>query len=321
MPRVAIVIVTYNSAAEIGRCLDALAGPPESEVEILVVDNASADNTRDEVVARNRRRNVRLIANPSNAGFAAALNQGVRASTAPLILSLNPDALLVRGLDAMADCLEQTGTGAVGGMLIGEDGTPQRGFMARSLPTPAALVFEVLGVNRIWPGNPVNWHYRCLGLDPMGSESKNVSLVDQPAGAFLMFSRAVWETVGGFDERFRPIWFEDVDFCARLKTAGFRIFYHPSAVALHTGSHSIAPLPLENRERYWYGSLLKYAAKHYRSPAFRTVCLAVVAGAFFRAFLGFPRYRWRSFAVYGGIVGLALSRAFDRRRNIRASFV
>src|SRR5580658_4823342 len=188
MPRVAIVIVTYNSAAEIGRCLDALAGPPESEVEILVVDNASADNTRDEVVARKSRDNIQLIANPSNAGFAAALNQGVRASTAPLILSLNPDALLVRGLDAMADCLEQPGTGAVGGMLTGEDGTPQRGFMARNLPTPAALVFEVLGVNRLWPGNPVNWHYRCLGLNPIAPDPMpdpmNLSVVEQPAGAF-----------------------------------------------------------------------------------------------------------------------------------------
>jgi N-acetylglucosaminyl-diphospho-decaprenol L-rhamnosyltransferase len=316
MPRVAIVIVTYNSAAEIGRCLDALAGLPESEVEILVVDNASADRTREEVVARRSRHNLQLIANPGNAGFAAALNQGVRASTAPLILSLNPDALLVRGLDAMADCLEHRGTGAVGGMLTGEDGTPQTGFMARNLPTPAALVFEVLGINRLWPGNPANWHYRCLALEPM-----NVSLVDQPAGAFLMFSRAAWELVGGFDERFRPVWFEDVDFCARIKAAGLRIFYHPAAVAIHAGSHSVGRLPLENRERYWYGSLLKYAAKHYRSTAFRTICLAVAAGAFVRAFLGFPRYKWRSFAVYGGIVGLALSRAFDRRRNIRASVV
>src|SRR5580658_7124662 len=98
MPRVAIVIVTYNSAAEIGRCLDALASLPESEVQILVVDNASADNTRDEVVARRSRPNLQLRANPTNAGFASALNSGVRASTAPLILSLNPDALLVHGL-------------------------------------------------------------------------------------------------------------------------------------------------------------------------------------------------------------------------------
>jgi len=298
MPRVAIVIVTYNSAAEIGGCLDALA---ETGAEILVVDNASADSSRDEVTARK----IRLIANPTNAGFAAALNQGVRATTAPLILSLNPDAHLVKGLDAMAACFEQPKTGAVGGMLIGEDGAPQTGFMARNLPTPAALVFEVLGINRLWPGNRVNWHYRCLGVDTM-----SVSPVDQPPGAFLMFSRAAWETVGGFDERFGPVWFEDVDFCARLKPAGYCTYYNPLGVAKHTGSHSVGSLALENRQRYWYGSLLEYAAKHYRSSAFRTICAAVAVGAVGRAVLGFPRYGLKAFAVYGGIVGLALGRAF-----------
>jgi N-acetylglucosaminyl-diphospho-decaprenol L-rhamnosyltransferase len=300
MARVAIVIVTYNSAAEIGGCLDALAGLSEDEAEILVVDNASTDSTRDEVLARG----IRLIANAANAGFAAAVNQGVRETKAPLILSLNPDAHLVRGLDAMADLLEQPRTGAVGGMLIGQDGNPQLGFMARNLPTPAALVLEVLGINRLWPRNRVNWRYRCLGLDGM-----SVALVDQPAGAFLMFSRAVWALVGGFDERFWPIWFEDVDFCARIKSAGFCAYYHPLGVAKHSGSHSIEGLLLENRERYWYGSLLEYAAKHYSSSAFRTTCVAVAIGAVFRAVSGFPRDKLKALAVYGGIFSLALSRA------------
>lgn len=303
MSRVAIVIVTYNSGAEIGGCLDALAGARlGSGAEILVVDNASTDNTRDEVVARG----VRLIANPANTGFAAAVNQGVRETSAPLVLLLNPDASLVRGLDTMAACFDRPETGAVGGMLIGEDGAPQTGFMARNLPTPAVLLLEVLGINRLWPHNPVNWHYRCLGLD-RGS----VSLVGQPAGAFLMFSRAVWETVGGFDERFWPIWFEDVDFCARIKTAGFLSYFHPECVAKHAGSHSIRGLLFEKRERYWYGSLLGYAAKHYRSSVFVTICLAVAVGAVFRAVWGFPRNKFRVFVVYGGIVGLALSRAFS----------
>ena len=304
MARVAIVIVSYNSAAEIGRCLDALIALCGADTEILVVDNASVDNTRDEVVARG----IALIANPANAGFAAALNQGVRAASAPLILSLNPDTQLVSGLNEMASLLENSVdpmAGAVGGQLIGDDNLPQKGFMARSLPTPAALAFEVLGINRLWPGNPVNWHYRCLGLDLM-----RVSRVEQPAGAFLMFSRAAWETVGGFDDSFAPVWFEDVDFCARLLRAGYCTYYHPGASAKHSGSHSIEPLALENRERYWYGNLLKYAAKHYASAAFRTTCIAVAVGAVLRAFRGFPRTGFKAFAVYGGIVGLALGRGF-----------
>ena len=95
-PRVAILIVTFNSAAEIGGCLEALERL--TDVEILVIDNASTDTTRDEVA----RRGVRLIPNSYNAGFAGAVNQGVRATSAPLILLLNPDAYLRRGLDALA---------------------------------------------------------------------------------------------------------------------------------------------------------------------------------------------------------------------------
>jgi GT2 family glycosyltransferase len=305
MERVGVVIVTYNSGSEIGACLDALTNVVAIDLEIIVVDNASSDVTRVET----EKRNVRLIANPTNAGFAAAVNQGVRATKAPLVLSLNPDTCLISGLDAMAACFAEPATGAVGGMLIGDDGKPQTGFMARNLPSPAALIFEVLGINRLWPSNPVNWHYRCLGLNCM-----EAALVDQPAGAFLMFSRAAWEKVGGLDERFWPIWFEDVDFCARLKSSGFRIYYHPESVAKHSGSHSIGRLVLEKRESYWYGSLLEYAAKHFRSVAFRTTCVAVAVSAVLRAVVGFPRYKFKALEVYGGIAGLALSRAFHGRR-------
>ena len=304
MARVAIVVVTWNSAGEIGACLDALAGWPGDEIEVAVVDNASTDTTRAEVTARG----VRLIANEENAGFAAAVNQGVRATSAPLILLLNPDARLLGGLDVLAARFDDPATGAAGGLLLDHSGRPQAGFMARNLPTPAALICEVLGINRLWPRNPVNWHYRCRGLDPM-----TAALVGQPAGAFLMFSRDVWQKVGGFDERFYPIWFEDVDFCARVKAAGFRIWYDPGAVAKHTGAHSIRALALENRERYWYGSLLRYAGKHYRSISFRTVCLAVAAGAVFRAARGIPRGSRKVFRVYSSIAGLALGRIFSPR--------
>jgi N-acetylglucosaminyl-diphospho-decaprenol L-rhamnosyltransferase len=310
MARVAVVIVTYNSAAEVGGCLGALG--EIHGLEVVVVDNASADSTRDEV----RRCGFRLIANSTNTGFAAAVNQGVRSTTAPLILLLNPDAHLVGGLDALAARLETSHAGAVGGMLVGADGEPQRGFMARNLPSPAALILEVLGVNRLFPRNRVNWHYRCLGLSPM-----TMAPVDQPAGAFLMFSRSAWEAVGGFDERFWPVWFEDVDFCARIKSAGFCTYYDPEGVARHSGAHSIRSLSLENRERYWYGSLLKYADKHYCSPAFRTVCAAVIICAAFRAVALFPRAGFKAFAVYGGVIGLALNRVFRSGGSVRASVV
>ena len=139
--------------------------------------------------------------------------------------------------------------------------------MARSLPSPAALIFEILGMNSLFPGNPVNWHYRCLGLDPV-----TPGIVEQPAGAFLMFPRKVWERLGGFDERFRPVWFEDVDFCARVKQAGLFVALQSGGGRNTYGSSLCGTLSLEIRERYWYGSLLEYAAKHYPTAAFRLVC-------------------------------------------------
>jgi GT2 family glycosyltransferase len=316
MPRVAIVIVTYNSASEIGGCLDALLRMDPLEgmdasagmlgIETLVVDNASADTTRELVTGRG----VRLIANPLNAGFAAAVNQGVRATSAPLVLLLNPDAHLERGLHHLTALFDDPATAAAGGMLTGPDGRPQTGFMARNLPTPLALIFESLGINALWPGNPVNWHYRCLGMDPVTPQ-----LVEQPAGAFLMFSRKIWHRVGGFDERFWPLWFEDVDFCTRLRRTGLNVYYNPNAVARHTGGHSISTLLVEIRERYWYGSLLEYASKYYRPIAYRAVCLAVLSGAAFRAIRGFPRDGLKAFAVYGAVCRLAAGRFFRLRRS------
>jgi N-acetylglucosaminyl-diphospho-decaprenol L-rhamnosyltransferase len=307
MARVAVVIVTYNSGGEIGGCLDALIAVPD--LEVLVVDNASVDDTCEQV----RRRAVRLLVNQRNAGFAGGVNQGVRATDAPLVLLLNPDAHLRRGLDTLAAQFQVPNTGAAGGMLIGTDGSPQTGFMARNLPTPAALILEVLGINRLWPHNPVNWHYRCLG-----ERWDRPHPVGQPAGAFLMFSREAFEKVGGFDERFWPVWFEDVDFCAKLKQAGYRVVYHPDAVARHSGGHSVSTLGLAIRQLYWYDSVLEYGAKYYSPLYFRSLCFAVAAGAVFRAapaglMQGSVRGGLKAFAVYGAVVRLAVRRMFGLR--------
>jgi GT2 family glycosyltransferase len=266
-----IIIVTYNSAAEIGPCLDAAIS---TGAEIVVVDNASSDDTVAEVA----RRNIRLIANRKNFGFAAAVNQGFTVLNSAYVLLLNPDAVIRGSLDALREACDLPGSAGAGGCLIDAAGRPQAGFVVRSLPTPAALILESLLLNRVWPGNPVNRRYRCLGWDySVRSEA------EQPAGAFLMVRRAVWHELGGLDERFFPVWFEDVDFCCRIRDRGYRLYYVPDALATHAGGHSIPNLSLEMRLFYWYGSLLRYAAKHFRPTAFRAVCLAVVTGSIFRS--------------------------------------
>ena len=270
----AIIVVTYQSGAEIGACLDAARG---TGAEIVVVDNGSGDDTVGEV----RRRGVRLFENRANRGFAAAVNQGVRATTAPLLLLLNPDAVIQGGVELLAGACSRPNTGIAGGRLVDECGRPQIGFVVRRFPRPVVLAMETLLVNRLWPRNPLNWHYRCLGMDHASPGE-----VDQPAGAFLMFRRELWERLGGFDEGFYPLWFEDVDFCLRARQVGYHAYYVPGAVAKHTGAHSVRKISLESRQLYWYGSLLRYASKHFSSAEARGLCLIVIAGSVLRFLAG-----------------------------------
>lgn len=170
-------------------------------LSIVVVDNASGDDT----LAR-MRPGTRVIANTENKGFAAAVNQGVRASDSEFVLLLNPDTQLLTSVDELIHASSQYGLAS--GKLVDKTRRAQKGFTIRRFPTPAALLFEMFGVNRLWPSNPVNRRYRYLDrdLDQPGP-------VEQPAGAFLMFRRDVWNQLGGMDESFYPVWFEDVDFC------------------------------------------------------------------------------------------------------------
>jgi N-acetylglucosaminyl-diphospho-decaprenol L-rhamnosyltransferase len=293
MNQTGVVVVTYNSADVIGRCLDSCA-----ELTIVVVDNASSDATRDIV---QQRPSVKLISNAGNRGFAAAVNQGVAAIDTELVLLLNPDAELVTAIDPMAEACAREGVGAAGGRLVDETGKVQSGFTLRRFPTPAALIFEVLGINRMLPGNPVNRRYRCLDVD-----LDQPAEADQPPGAFLMFRRELWQRLGGFDTQFHPLWFEDVDFCKRARNLGLKIQYVPQVIAHHRGGHSIASLDWGCRQVYWYVSLLRYASKHFRPYAYRGVSAAVVLGSIFRAAIEMMRSRsTRPLKVYATVAKVA----------------
>ena len=275
MSQAVAIVVTYNSEPFIGRCLDSCL---ERGVRAVVVDNASTDGNVREV---RQRPGAALLENPVNRGFAAAVNQGVAATHEEFILLLNPDAELLSGVEALVEACRQPGVGAAGGKLVDSAGRPQRGFSVRSLPTAATLIFESLGLNRVWKTNPVNRRYRCLGLD-----LDTPADVEQPAGAFLMFRRDAWSQVGGLDEAFTPVWFEDVDFCKRLLDAGYRIRYEPKGVAQHAGARSVALLDQICRQAYWYGSLLMYTQRHLRPAGRRLVALAVLAGLAPRTVMG-----------------------------------
>lgn len=283
MAHCSVILVTYNSGASIGACLEALG---DGDYEVVVVDNASQDDSVARVQEIAAQHPLQLLRISRNIEFAAAVNHGVRAASGRVLLVLNPDAIAELGaVAALLQCMGHFDADAAGGALLGTDGRTARGFTFRRLPTFWALIFEATLVNYIWPGNPVNRRYRCLDAD-----YSQIQQVEQPAGACLAVTRKAWDEVGGFDEQFFPVWFEDVDLCQRLWAHGCKIMYCPEAHFRHSGAHSVGQLTFRQRQLYWYTNMLRYARKHFSQGEVLLLRLAILKGMLLRS-LG---------AVFGG---------------------
>jgi GT2 family glycosyltransferase len=268
------IVVAHNSGAHIEECLHALCG--HAGWDIVLLDNASSDDTLARV--RKFRDRVRIIANDQNRGFCGAVNHCVAVTNSSVVVVLNPDTVAMSGaLDRLAAAIENSSVGAAGGMLVGRDGKPQLGFIFRQFPTLFAMVGETLLLNRLWPTNPWNRRYRCFQAD-----YSKAQVVDQPAGAALAFRREVWQQLGGFDEQFYPVWFEDVDFCRRARNCGWQLFYEPTAVFGHSGGHSVEQLPFPQRQLFWYRNLLRYFRKHHGRGQSLVLQISIAIGMMMR---------------------------------------
>ena len=314
MFRCSVIIVTYNSADAIEECLRALGS---QGCEVVVVDNASQDDTVERVRLASHELELQLITISRNIGFAGAANQGARAASGDVLLLLNPDAVAEPGaIDALLGCLAGTQASAVGGALVAENGQPEKGFTFRRLPTLASLMFEALLINQFWPQNPVNRSYRCLDADYLREQP-----VQQPAGACLAVRREVWNALGGMDPDFYPVWFEDVDFCARLLAAAGVIFYCPNARFGHSGAHSVRQMKFENKQMFWYRNMVRYATKHLGTVRAGLLRVSIVIGMSLRilaALLGLAPEGIRvqdSLRGYArvGLWALGLFRVFEPR--------
>ncbi len=266
---ISAILVTHNSRTVIGRCLDSLLA---TEAEVVVVDNASADGTANLIGERYPA--VVLIRSNANLGFAAAANLGARRSQGTALLFLNPDTVCQGPLAPLEGVLHSSEKlAAVAPRLVDGRGRTQIGFNVRRLPTTLSLLFEMLLLNRLFPNNPVNRRSRCLDLD-----HERPAEVEQPAGACLLVRRSCWERCGGFDEAFFPLWFEDVDFCKRLRDAGGTILFWPQISFEHQGGHSLESLTFSEKQIYWYRNLLYYVRKHLSGRAGLLLRGALICG-------------------------------------------
>lgn len=277
---VSIVIVNWNSGPFLERCVASLI-EHAPVCEIIIVDNDSKDSSLG-FIERSGLPLV-LLRNERNAGFAAACNQGWRAGSGDKVLFLNPDTgCLDQGVENLCRLLErEPGVWAVGGRLLHQTGKYQSGFNLRSFPTVAAVAAEMLLLDEVCPQNPWTRKYRLTDRDDSVAGD-----VDQPAAACFMVRRSVLESIGGFDERFYPAWFEDVDLCKRIRAAGGRIAYEPHACFSHQGGVSLRSMTREEFLRLYHTNQIRYFEKHHGASAAARVRRLVIAGLVLRSTAG-----------------------------------
>ena len=240
-----IIIVSFNTRDLLKKCLDSLP----SSSEIIVIDNGSTDGTV-EMLKKTKEPKIKLIENKENVGFAKAVNQGLRKAGGEYLLLLNSDIFVKK--DALEKLVAfakgQSQAGVVGGRLLNPDGSLQGSCFY--LPTMSRIIKE------FWLNGP-------------STLSKYTPLEDKPVeveaviGAVFLIPKKVLQKVGFFNERYF-MYFEDLDYCRRVREAGFKVYYLPEAEFIHEHGASGKSIP-QQTHRWLVGSSKVYhgTAKYY----------------------------------------------------------
>jgi len=271
-----VVIVNWNSGQYLTRLLASLEPLLPELRSVMVVDNASKDESLE---AASHFPAVTLRQFPTNRGFAAAANQGVSESDSKFLLLLNPDievrAQTVRELYRRIEANPAIAIAC--GRLVNPDGSSQDRFQLRPLPGFWNVITDVLFLDEV--------------IKPIAKRTEAASAgrsgvrVEQPAAACWLLRKEAWLELRGFDESFVPAWFEDVDFCKRLQASRWEIRWFPDLELTHRGGVSLETLKYSDFMRFYYGNLLRYLKKHH--PLWHPVLwLPVMAGSRVRMFLG-----------------------------------
>jgi GT2 family glycosyltransferase len=291
LPDVSVVIVNWNAGEYLTRAVASVfADPFPGAVEVLVVDNASSDDSIARLRATESRAHV--VQRTENTGFARGCNAGIRASRGRHLLLLNPDAELRPGalaaLMGAADAYPDAGV--LGGVVVAPDGVVDPASR-RNVPTPAMALTRLVGVP---------WIARLLvpAYNVEATRKERAPEVGAVSGSFLLLRRSVFEALNGFDERFF-LYAEDLDLCHRARIAGWTVRSVTAAEAVHHKHVCAAKAPYRALW-YFYWTMILFHSKHYAARHWRIVNLAVYAAVV------------TLFAVR--VVGVAVGRRRDRFR-------
>lgn len=263
-----VVIITYNSSQYISECLRTLLLELGSrKAEIIFIDNKSDDNSLELVTKFSESElpeniSVQIITNDLNKGYAPANNQGMKNSSGEYVLLLHPDVNMCKNsLNSMLDTLnEESSIGMVAPQFLFPDGSVQPS--CRRFPNYLSVIYEALGLTRLFRKSKTFNAWKMGDFDHSSRRE-----VDQPMSACVLLKREVLDQVGLMDEQF-VMFFNDVDWCKRIKDADWKILFNPDAKVEHVLGGSVKFVRSRMILRSHTGFYL-YFHKHFRKPSQR----------------------------------------------------
>jgi len=255
--KISIIVVNWNSGKQLSDCMKTISNAAlhaRFEIEVIVVDNASSDDSL--VGVADSSKYVKVIRNSTNRGFAAACNQGAFVACGEYFLYLNPDTRLNdNALVSPVEFMSRPGNNkiAICGINLKDDsGRPSTS--AAHFPSVRNIATDILGLSRLAPS---------LFSSHMltATEMPSSRIVDQVIGAYFMIRRDVFNACGGFDEQFF-VYYEEVDLSKRVYEIGFQSYYLANVSSFHKGGGCSEQVKAY-RLFYSLQSRLKYIKKHF----------------------------------------------------------
>ncbi len=270
--QLSIIIVNYNVKYFLEHCLlSVIKACKNIDAEILVVDNNSTDGSKAYVETKFK--SVRFFWNKENVGFGKANNFALLFAKGEHILFLNPDTIVPE--DCFTNCLaffeKHIDCGALGVRMIDGAGNFLK-ESKRSLPTPAAGFFKMVGLAELFPSSKLFAQYYAGHI----SEKEN-NTVNVLAGAFMMLSKKAIALTKGFDESFF-MYGEDIDLSYRIQKAGLQNYYLGDTTIIHFKGESTQKKSA-NYIKHFYGAIKRFVDKHYSQQKFKQGLMNLVVGS------------------------------------------
>ena len=237
---ISAVIISYHGMKFLPDCLRTLGDDLKTlSHEIIVVDNGSTDGSVEFIQEQYPK--VVLIENKTNLGFARAVNIGLQKARGRYLYILNQDLRFPNGTaqSLLERIKADESIGLIGPKYVGFDGVLQK--TARAFPSYRHIFFRALLLDRLFPRSRTFASWRMGWFD-----HQTEMFVDQPMGAVMLVPRKIIDEIGFLDENF-PIFFNDVDYCRRIKEAGYKLLYYPGAVVQHYAGASVRQRPVKMR--------------------------------------------------------------------------